>query len=130
MGAEARGARRLLGLVALFKGELKSARSILERAASACVPDQDAAAPFVFVTDSQLSATAYLSLALWHLGEVERARELIQQAIRRADELGHVPFMMALALFWRTVLETRREDASATGLAADGLLKLTEQYGI
>jgi hypothetical protein len=31
---EARAARRLLGLISLFKGELKSARSILERAVS------------------------------------------------------------------------------------------------
>jgi hypothetical protein len=124
---EARAARRLLGLVSLFKGELKSARSILEQA-SEYIPERDILFPLG--SDSQLSAMAYLSLALWHLGEVERARELIQQSIRRADELGHVPTMMAVALFWKTVLETRREDASAAGLTAEALLKLSEQYGI
>ena len=34
------------------------------------------------------------------------------------------------ALFFRTVLESRRDDVSATRLAADALLRLSEQYGM
>ena len=30
---------------------------------------------------------------MWQLGEVDRARELIEQANRRASELGHAPSM-------------------------------------
>jgi predicted ATPase len=76
-----------------------------------------------------VSAAAYLALAEWHLGDVERARQLIDRATQRAEELGQAA-AMANALFWKSVLETRRNDASATRLAADALLGLTEEYGL
>ena len=41
---------------------------------------------------------------MWQLGEVERARELIDSANRRASELGHVR-SIADALFWKSYLE-------------------------
>ena len=76
-----------------------------------------------------MSATSYLALTEWHLGEVERARQLVQLAARRAGELGHVA-AVANALFFRAVLESRRDDVSATRLAAEALLELTEEHGI
>ena len=35
-------------------------------------------------------------MTTWLLGEVERARELIDEAIRRAAELGHAPTIGAI----------------------------------
>ena len=32
-----------------------------------------------------------LAVTMWQLGEVERARELIEEANRRASDLGHAP---------------------------------------
>ena len=72
---------------------------------------------------------AYLALTEWHLGEPERARQLIQRANRRADKLGHVATVANVLLF-RTVLESRRDDALATQRAAEDLLRLTEEHGI
>ncbi len=43
--------------------------------------------------------------------------------------MGHVA-TIANALFFSTVHESRREDASATRQTADALLRLSEQYGI
>jgi predicted ATPase len=63
------------------------------------------------------------------LGEVARARQLSEQAIRRADKLGHAASVV-IALFWKTLLESRRNDVSATRLAADGLLRAVEGHGI
>jgi predicted ATPase len=63
------------------------------------------------------------------LGEVERARLLIQQAMRRARELGHAATVVHV-LCWKTYLEIRRDDVAAARLAADASIKLAEEHGI
>jgi predicted ATPase len=126
---EAGVARRMLGFVLLNQGDLKEARSILERALDDCIPERDAGAQFLFSTDTEVSAAGYLALVEWHLGEVESARHFIDRAIRRSDELGHVA-AVADALRWKTGLECRRNDATATRGTADALLRLAEGHGI
>jgi predicted ATPase len=122
---DAGDARRMLGLVCLYQGDLKAARSVLERAFCEYVPERDGEAR---LPARDVGAAAFLALTEWHLGEVERARQLIDYATRRADELGHVA-TVANALFFKTVLESRRDDVSATRLAANALLELSEEYG-
>jgi tetratricopeptide (TPR) repeat protein len=122
-------ARRMLGLVLLFQGDLKAARSMLERALVECGPERDGETRFRFGRDTEVSAAAYLALAEWHLGEVERARRLIDRALRRAEELGHVATVVQ-ARFWNTMLETCRNDVAAARLAADALLETTKEHGI
>ena len=123
-GADARGAevgtvRRMLGLVHLYQGNLKEAQSILEREAT----------EFQLGPAGHVTAAAFLALTEWHLGEIERARQSIERAIQRADETADAA-SIGTALFFRTVLESRRDDVSATRLAADALLGLSEQYGM
>ena len=126
---EAGAARRMLGLVLLHQGNLHAARSILEQALADYLPERDAATQSRFGRDTEVSAAAYLALAYWHVGEVDRARQSIERALRRADELGSVA-ARANALYWQTVLEAHRGDASATHDVADALHRLTEEYGI
>jgi predicted ATPase len=90
------------------------------------VPERDGDARRL---DGQASAAAILALVVWHLGEVERARLLIQQAIRRARELGH-PATIAQVLNWNAYLEIRRDDVASARLAADALIKLAEEHGM
>jgi len=123
---EAGTARRQLGLVLFFMGELKAAQSLLERASADSVPDRDGDARRI---DGQSSATAILASAVWHLGEVDRARLLIQQALRRARELGHAA-TTALVLNWNAYLEIRRDDVGAARLAADASIKLADEHGM
>ena len=128
---EAAAARRMLGLILLNQGELKGARSALERALGDTISQRDGEAQFLFDwdTDGEASAAAYLALAEWHLGDLERSRQLILGAISRADKLGHVA-TAANVLFFKTALESRRRDVSATQQAAAALLRLTEKHGI
>jgi hypothetical protein len=121
-------ARRMLGMILLLQGDLRLARSVLERALTDFIPERDGGARFQFGTDSQVAALAMLALAEWHLGEVALARQLSEQAIRRADELGHAA--SAVIAVYKTFLESRRNDVSATRLAADGLLRAMEGHGI
>ena len=123
-GADARGpeagtVRRMLGLVRLYQGNLKEAQAILEREAT----------EFQLDPAGHVTAAAFLALTEWHLGDVERARQNIERAIQRADETADAA-SIGTALFFRTVLESRRDDVSATRLAADALLGLSEQYGM
>ena len=127
-GAEAGASRRMLGLICLYQGDLKAAKAALERATSDFVPERNEEAKF-WGPAGDVTASAFLALTEWHLGEVERARQHIQQAIRRADELADVT-TIATALFFRTILESRRDDVCATRFAADALLKLSEEYGM
>jgi class 3 adenylate cyclase/tetratricopeptide (TPR) repeat protein len=123
---EAGTARRLLGFVLFHQGDLKAARSFLERALADFVPERDGDARRL---DGQATGTAILALVAWHLGEVERARLLIQQAIRRARELGH-PATLAQVLTWNAYLEIHRGDVVAARLAADAAIKLAEDHGM
>jgi class 3 adenylate cyclase/tetratricopeptide (TPR) repeat protein len=118
-GAEVGTVRRMLGLVHLYQGNLKEAQSILEREAT----------EFQLGPAGQVTVAAFLALTEWHLGEIERARQSIERAIQRADETAD-PARIGTALFFRTVLESRRDDVSATRLAADALLGVSEQYGM
>ncbi|HZZ24134.1 MAG TPA: hypothetical protein VFE60_16830 [Roseiarcus sp.] len=127
-GAEAGASRRMLGLICLYQGDLKAAKATLERASSDFVPERNKEMKFGGPA-GDVTAAAFLALTEWHLGEVERARQHIQQAIRRADELADVP-TVATALFFRTILESRRDDVCATRFAAEALLKLSEEYGM
>jgi tetratricopeptide (TPR) repeat protein len=118
--AEAVEARRLLGLVVMVQGDLTVAKSMLQRALRDYKPERDAEARFRFGRDTGVSAAANLAVAAWHMGEVESARQLIQQSVRRATEFGRGP-TIAHAHFFMTVLESRRDDVSATRIAADAL---------
>ena len=108
---------------------MKSARSVLERALADYIPERDEETQFRFGRDTEVGAASYLAVAEWHLGEVERARQLIDRALRRADKLGSVA-AAALALFWKVALEGHRQDVSATRQAADTLLALAQEHGI
>ena len=126
---EAGVARRVLGFVLLLLGDLQAARNVLERALRDYTYERDRETLFRFGNDTQVSATNFLALTEWHLGEPERARQLIDESNRRANELGHAA-SIASALFFRTVIESRRGDARAAQVAVESLLALTEEHNL
>jgi tetratricopeptide (TPR) repeat protein len=126
---EAGVARRVLGIVLLHKGDLQSSRSVLERALGDYDRERDHETMHRFGNDTQVSATNFLALTEWHLGELERARRLIDESTRRAAELDHVP-AVASALYFKTVIECRRGNVPATRLGAESLLTLTEEHNM
>jgi hypothetical protein len=66
---------------------------------------------------------------MWQLGEVERARESIDWATKRASEVGHIG-ALADALFWQSYLELWRGDPLATLSAAGVLEPLAREHGM
>ncbi len=119
----------MLGFVSLKLGDLQAARSVLEQALSDYIHERERETLFRFGNDTYLSATNFLALTEWHLGEVERARQLTDRSTRRAAELGHVA-ATASALYFKTIIECRRGDVSAARLGAETLLALTEEHNL
>ena len=62
-------------------------------------------------------------------GEFERARRLIDESARCANELGH-PASIASALFFKTVIESRRGDNRAAQVAVESLRALTHEHNL
>jgi class 3 adenylate cyclase/predicted ATPase len=126
---EAGVARRILGVVLLFLGDLQAARSVLERALSDYIRERDGDTLFRFGNDTQASATNFLALTEWHLGQLARARQLTDRSTRGAAELGHVA-AVAGAILYKTIIECRRGDVPATRLGAESLLALAEDHNM
>ena len=126
---EAGVARRGLALISYLHGDFVEARTHCERALAISDPEHEEEARERYGEYTGTVATACLAVTTWHLGEVERARELIETANRRATELGHPP-SMAGQLFQRCELEILRGDAAAALSAAKALEALSREHGL
>ena len=109
MGWAGAAAQWWLGLVAYWQGKLVEARSLHDQALA--VRDSNQISKLQ-EADSKLSevlgdfrtlASSTFPATLWQLGEVERARELINTATRRASEIGHI-WAIAEAHFYKSHL--------------------------
>jgi hypothetical protein len=78
------------GVTCWFAGEYREARDHFERAVALFQPGRDNGLAFRFGHDAGVSATAYLAVALWPLGEVERATSVIDRMQTRIADLTHV----------------------------------------
>jgi class 3 adenylate cyclase len=126
---EAGVARRCLAFTCYDAGAFAEARTHCERALEVCDPERDRETRERFGEDAGTMAMSCLALTTWQLGEVERAREWIDVANRRAAELGHAP-SMALPLCWKSFLEILRGDAAAALSAAEALGRLSREHGM
>ena len=87
---EAGVAHRAAGITHWFAGEYREARDHLERALALFQPGRDDDLAFRFGQDPGVGAMLYLALALWPLGEVDRAMSLVDDAETRIAGLAHV----------------------------------------
>ena len=87
---EAGVAHRAYGSTQWFTGNYSEARAHLEQAAAIFDPERDRDLAFRFGQDVGVSATVYLAIALWPLGEVDRAREIADATAARIEKLSHL----------------------------------------
>jgi predicted ATPase len=118
-----------LAHIAYFAGNLSEARTEFEWVLAAGNPRRDEEVRQRLGDDIAIGAMASLSHTLWQLGEVERARELINVANRRATELGH-PASMASPLYHKSLLELLRGDVAAALSAAEALERHCREHDI
>ena len=87
---EAGVAHRAYGVTQWFAGNYIEAGSHLEQAVAIFDPDRDRDLAFRFGQDVGVSATVYLAIALWPLGQLERAREMADATAARIAKLSHL----------------------------------------
>jgi tetratricopeptide (TPR) repeat protein len=121
---EASMADNFLGLVAYWRGDYVEARTHYERALAALDPKHDPQ-----VVGCSALASAHLAATMWQLGEVERARDLINSAIQRVSETGYF-VAIADALFYKSSMEIWRGDPLATLSAAEALVHVARERGM
>ena len=116
----------LLGHIRAYQGALADARAHLELGlemyGQALAEDVNSGGSLNYLNWS-IYGTALLALVCWQSGEVERGRELIEQARSRADKSRHdLTSAVVYALSW--LLEAFRGDAEAILLDAEILAKI------
>jgi predicted ATPase len=126
---EAGVARRTLGMSCFHLGEFAKARGRLERTIADYDPERDREARFRFGVDTKLAAATYLAAAIWLLGEVERADQLFDQALRQAAEIEHVPTLINVYPY-KLIIECLRGDAAAAARSAEAIVGLCRQHEI
>jgi hypothetical protein len=82
-----------------------------------------------FGLDTVAGAKSFLAQTTWALGEVARARVLIEEAIARAVETAHAPTLASTNLY-KALLETLRGDADGALRSATRVIELSREYGL
>jgi tetratricopeptide (TPR) repeat protein len=122
-------ARRGFALACYQAADFLEAQIHCERALEDCDPENERETQERFQIATGPMVMSVLAVTMWQLGEVDRARELIEQANRRGSELGHPP-SRAHPLLWKSHLEILRGDAAAALIAAEALEGLGREYGL
>jgi predicted ATPase len=115
---EAGVAHRFLGLTSWMRGDFTTAKAHLEEALRLYDPERDREAKFRFGLDTHFAATVYLASVTLALGDIERARKLIEESVARAVESGRVPDLIN-AYHYKTSNEVVLGDAEAALRAAE-----------
>ena len=126
---EAGVARRGLALACYQVADFLEARIHCERALEICDVACDRETQKRFHDATGPVVLSVLAVTMWQLGEVDRARELIDQANRRGSELGGGP-SMGHPLWWKSHIEILRGDAAAALIAAEALERLGREHGL
>ncbi len=88
---EAGVGHRLLGVTLFFQGDFAQAAANCEQALRLYDPDRDRDAKFRLGMDPASAPAGCLALAAWCLGDVTRARAVIDEALARAFEIHSCP---------------------------------------
>jgi tetratricopeptide (TPR) repeat protein len=125
--SEACTATRLNGNANWLGGNFAAARAELEGALAMFDPQRDASLVVRFAHDIGAAAMSYLALTLWPLGEIEQAVRLIDQALARANKIGHVG-TLAYVYSHFTVFEMMRWNRSGVARHAEALLEISREH--
>ena len=112
----------------MLQGRPRAARTWLERGL-ALGESLDAPEPRVFGADPQVTLLGLLSIQLLHLGEIQQARQRLQQAHERARELRS-PFARMVAIWCDALFEVRLGNTQRVAALADEMHALVEEFAL
>ena len=123
---EAGVAYRAAGMNCWHAGEYAQARDHLERALALFQPGRDDDLAYRFGVDPGVGAMAYLAVALWPLGEVDRAASVIDRMQTRIADLTHVG-TLAFGRMHAALFELTRGDPTRAAPNAFELARLARE---
>jgi class 3 adenylate cyclase/predicted ATPase len=122
-------AHRVCGMTRWFEGNFLEAKRHLECTLAIYLHERDRNLTFLYGHDYGTAAAIYLALVLWPLGEVDRAEQLAQEAIRSAADSGHIATMV-YTHFHKTVLEAVRGSPETAKPHVDAVVELSREHGL
>jgi predicted ATPase len=123
------GAHRVLGWALLFLGDLAKARGEFELALDSYDIERDGQVREKKAQDTHVGWRGFLALASWYLGDLYRARQLLEEAIGLSRKLGR-PSSTAQALLVKIIIEGHRNDLASVVAIAENLLRIGQQHGM
>ena len=126
---EAGVAQRIAGLTALYFGNYPEARARIEKALDILDSERDRELAFRFGQDQLAAAMIYLALALWPLGEVERARQFADRAVKQAAKSGNLQTLVYVD-YHLCFFETVRGDRQRALPLAQAVLDLAREHAM
>ena len=124
---ETAAAHRMLGLTHLWQGHFTEAQSHLTAALQIYDQQTEPGRIMPIGLDTQALAAVYLAQTDWILGEFGRIWDLLEGAIARATQLGHVPTLTTTYMF-KAMFEAFRGDAEACRRESERVTHLSEQH--
>jgi class 3 adenylate cyclase/tetratricopeptide (TPR) repeat protein len=106
-----------------YAGSLRHLERAMEFAPSAARPDW-----FVHEHDVLVSALSYGAMALWTVGEVERAQQSLAAAIDLGRKSRH-PFNHAFAQSWAAFVHQMRGDAAGVLRSSEEVMEICAEQG-
>jgi predicted ATPase len=126
---EAGIAYRICGVTHQFAGEYAEARENLERARALFQPGRDDDLAFRFGLDAGFTVLICSAIALWPLGEVERALSLVESAQARLAAITHAG-SLAFGRQHLTLFELMRRDQQRAAKNAFELARLAREHDL
>jgi class 3 adenylate cyclase/predicted ATPase len=126
---EACVAHRAAGITHWFAGEYREAREHLEQALAIFRPGRDDDLAFRFGHDAGVGAMLYLAIAVWPLGDFNRALSLVARASARIAGVAHAQ-SKAYAEMHAAMFELMRGDVARIAANTTELARLADEHGL
>ena len=126
---EACVAHRAAGITHWFAGEYGEAQDHLEQALAIFRPGRDDDLAFRFGHDAGVGAMLYLAIAIWPMGEIDRALSLIESATARIADVTHAG-SKAYAAMHAAMFELMRGDVPRTAANATEVARLADEHDL
>jgi hypothetical protein len=120
-------AHRIYGSTQWLQGNYLGARDHLEQAVALTNPQRDRELAFRFGLDIGVLAHVYFALALWPLGEVDRARAVAEDAVALAAQTEHAP-TLAYVHYYMAWFEMVRGDPIRLKQHAEATMALARKH--
>jgi predicted ATPase/class 3 adenylate cyclase len=121
---------RMLGTTSVTSGQFEAGLGYLKRAYALFDDKHHSHFRFQFGQDIGAAALCYLSWALWHLGYVDQASNMADQAMRRAEELCHPHTLVYTIAHARGLLEIFQRRPAHLQLHARSVVSLCAERGL